>query len=52
MTGIEKGTTLFLSGLILVTLATVLVGRGKQTPQVINAAGTSISHTLLAAQGA
>lgn len=52
MTGIEKGFTLFLGGLILITLATTLVGKGKQTPQVIDAGGNAISHTLLAAQGA
>ncbi len=52
MSGMEKGFTIFLSGLIIITLATTLVGPGKQTPQVINAAGLGISHTLLAAQGA
>lgn len=52
MSGVEKAVTIFASGLILVALATTLVGKGKQTPQVIDAAGSSISHTLLAAQGA
>lgn len=51
MTGMEKGFTLFLGGLIVITLATTLVGPGKQTPAVINAAGKGISNTLLAAQG-
>ncbi|MDE1881974.1 MAG: hypothetical protein KGI89_15680 [Euryarchaeota archaeon] len=51
MSGVEKGVTLFLGGLITIAILTTLVGKGKQTPQVINAGGTAISHTLLAAQG-
>lgn len=51
MSGIEKGVTAFLAGLIVVALATTLVGSGKQTPQVLSAAGGALSGSLLAAQG-
>jgi hypothetical protein len=51
MSGIEKGLTAFLGGLVFIALATTLVGKGKQTPQVINATGGAISSSLLAAQG-
>ena len=51
MSGLEKGLTVFLSGLIVITLASTLVGSGKQTPQVINAFGNAISGSLSAAQG-
>ncbi len=51
MSGLEKGVTLFMGGLIVVALATTLVGPGKQTPQVLNAAGGAVSGSLLAAQG-
>jgi hypothetical protein len=51
MTGIEKGITIFLGGLIAVALATTLVGPGKNTPAVLNSAGGAVSGSLLAAQG-
>ena len=51
MSGLEKGVTAFLGGLIVIALATTLVGSGKQTPAVINAAGGAVSGSLLAAQG-
>lgn len=51
MSGAEKGITAFLTGLVGVALATTLVGPGKQTPQVLNAAGGAVSGSLLAAQG-
>ena len=51
MSGIEKGVTAFLAGLIVVALATTLVGAGKETPQVLSAAGGALSGSLLAAQG-
>ena len=51
MSGIEKGITAFLGGLIVIALASTLVGKGKQTPQVINATGGAISASLSAAQG-
>jgi hypothetical protein len=51
MTGVAKWGTVFLGGLITVALVTTLVGKGKQTPQVINAGGSAISSTLSAAQG-
>lgn len=51
MSGAEKAITAFLGGLIFVALASTLVGQGKQTPGVINAAGGAISGSLLAAQG-
>ncbi len=51
MSGLEKGVTIFLGGLITVALLTTLVGPGKQTPAVLSAAGGAISGSLLAAQG-
>lgn len=51
MSGLEKGVTIFVGGLIMVALATTLVGPGKQTPAVLNAAGGAVSGSLLAAQG-
>jgi hypothetical protein len=51
MSGLEKGITAFLGGLIVIALASTLVGKGKQTPQVINATGGAISSSLAAAQG-
>lgn len=51
MSTLEKGFTLFLGGLVVVALASTLVGKGKQTPAVINSAGGAISNTLLASQG-
>lgn len=51
MSGLERGITFFLGGLIMVALATTLVGPGKQTPLVLNAAGGAISGSLLASQG-
>jgi hypothetical protein len=51
MSGLEKGVTAFLGGLVVIALATTLVGPGKQTPAVLNSAGGAISGSLLAAQG-
>lgn len=51
MRGLEAGVTAFLGGLIIVALATTLVGPNKQTPQVIGSAGNALSGSLLAAQG-
>lgn len=51
MSGFEKGITAFAGGLIVVALATTLVGPNKQTPQVLSAAGGAVSGSLLAAQG-
>lgn len=51
MSGLEKGLTIFLSGLVAIALASTLVGSGKETPQVINSFGTAISGSLSAAQG-
>jgi hypothetical protein len=51
MSGLEKGVTAFLGGLIVIALASTLVGPGKQTPQVLNSAGGAVSGSLLAAQG-
>lgn len=51
MSGLEKGVTAFLGGLIAIALVTTLVGPNKQTPAVINSAGGAISGSLLAAQG-
>lgn len=51
MSGLEKGLTIFLGGLITIALISTLVGKGKQTPQVISATGGAISSSLAAAQG-
>lgn len=51
MSGIEKGFTAFLGGLIVVALATTLVKPSAKTPQVLNSAGGALSQSLLAAQG-
>lgn len=51
MNSVSKWGTVFLGGLIVIALATTLVGPGKQTPAVINAGGGAISNTLSAAQG-
>jgi hypothetical protein len=51
MSGLEKGVTAFLGGLIVIALASTLVGPGKQTPAVLSSAGGAISGSLLAAQG-
>jgi len=51
MSPVEKGITAFLAGLVTIALASTLVGPGKQTPAVINAAGGAISGSLSAAQG-
>jgi len=51
ISGLEKGLTIFLGGLIVIALATTLVGKNKQTPAVLDSAGGAISGSLLAAQG-
>jgi hypothetical protein len=51
ITGLEKGITVFLGGLITIAVFTTLVKPGSQTPQVLNAAGGAISGSLLASQG-
>jgi hypothetical protein len=51
VSGVEKGLTLFLAGLITIAVLTTLVGPNKQTPAVLNSAGGAISGSLLAAQG-
>lgn len=51
MSGVEKGLTAFLGGLIAVALATTLVKPSAQTPAVLNSAGGALSNSLLAAQG-
>lgn len=51
MSGLEKGLTGFLVGLVGIATLTTLVGPGKQTPAVINSAGGAVSSSLLAAQG-
>jgi hypothetical protein len=51
MSGLEKGITAFLAGLVTIALASTLVRKGSQTPQVINSTGGAISSSLAAAQG-
>ena len=51
MSGLEKGVNAFLAGLILVSVATVLVSNKSNTPAVLNSAGGALSGSLSAAQG-
>jgi hypothetical protein len=51
MSGIEKGVTIFLGGLIAVAMASTLVSSRSQTPAVLNAAGGALSGSLTAAEG-
>lgn len=51
MTGLEKGVTVFLGGLIAIAIFTTLVKPNAQTPAVLNSAGGAVSGSLLAAQG-
>lgn len=51
MSSFEKVAAVFVAGLITITVVGVLVGPGKQTPQVINSTGQALSGSLLAAQG-
>lgn len=51
MTSLQKGVTVFLGGLITVAALSVLVGRGNNTPAVLNAAGGALSGSLSAAAG-
>ena len=51
MSGIEKGVTIFLAGLITIAVVNVLVRNGSQTPAVLNSAGGALSGSLAAAQG-
>lgn len=51
MSGIEKGVTIFLGGLIAIATINVLVSGKNQTPAVLNAAGGALSGSLSAAQG-
>lgn len=51
MSNFEKVAAIFVAGLVTITVIGVLVGPGKQTPQVINSTGNALSGSLLAAQG-
>ena len=51
MSALEKGITLFLGGLISIGVASVLVSKKAQTPQVLNSAGGALSGSLAAAKG-
>lgn len=51
MNGLEAGFTALLGGLVVIALASTLVGPSKQTPQVLSSAGSALSGSLLAAQG-
>lgn len=50
MSGVEKGVTVFLAGLITVAVVSVLVSQKSQTPAVLGAAGGALSGSLSAAQ--
>jgi hypothetical protein len=51
MSGLEKGVTIFLGGLIAIATLNVLVSGKNNTPAVLNAAGGALSGSLAAAQG-
>ena len=51
MSKAEKIAAIFVGGLITITVLTVLVKPGAQTPKVINSTGNALSGSLLAAQG-
>lgn len=51
MSGLEKGVTIFLGGLIAIATLNVLVAGKNNTPQVLSAAGGALSGSLAAAQG-
>ena len=51
MSNFVKVAAIFVAGLVTITVLGVLVGPGKQTPQVINSTGNALSGSLLAAQG-
>lgn len=51
MSGIEKGVTIFLGGLITIAVVQVLVSSKSQTPAVLNSAGGALSGSLASAQG-
>lgn len=51
MTGVEKGVTAFLAGLIAIGIAATLVAPKSQTPSVLNSAGGALSGSLSAAEG-
>ncbi len=51
MSGMEKGVTIFLGGLITIAVVTVLVAQKSQTPAVFNSAGGALSQSLSAAEG-
>jgi hypothetical protein len=51
MSGIEKGVTIFLGGLITIAVVAVMVSNKSQTPTVLNSAGGALSGSLSAAEG-
>ena len=51
MSGVERGVTIFLAGLITVAVISVLVGKGNNTPAVLSSAGGALSGSLTAAEG-
>lgn len=51
MTGIEKGVTVFLGGLITIAVIAVMVSSKSNTPSVLNSAGGALSGSLSAAEG-
>jgi preprotein translocase subunit SecG len=48
---VETFINVFLGGLIVIAVITVLVQKSSQTPQVLNSAGGALSSSLFAAQG-
>lgn len=52
MSGLEKAVTIFVGGLILISVATVLTsGGGTGTKVVLTGLGSATSSSLSAAQG-
>lgn len=51
MSGMEKGVTIFLGGLITIAVVAVMVSSKSSTPAVLNSAGGALSGSLSAAEG-
>lgn len=51
MSGMEKGVTIFLGGLITIAVVAVIVSSKSNTPTVLNSAGGALSGSLSAAEG-
>ena len=51
MSGISKGFTILLAGLITIAVTATVFSKKSNTSSVLNSGGKAISNTLSAAQG-